>query len=124
MSKRRTLKDGTLFCGIDVSAKSLTVAVQQENQSIEQRCFPNNTVGHKASSDLTSGRKRRPPNAIAKSFRNFVICVLFAAFAKSAKLDPIGLPRYSRRMASEALGEESDDDSVLLLVGRWFSSCW
>jgi transposase len=38
----------TLFCGIDVSAKSLTVAVQQENQSVEQRSFANSTSGHKA----------------------------------------------------------------------------
>lgn len=37
-----------MYCGIDVSAKSLTVAIQRVHQPVEQRSFPNTTVGHKA----------------------------------------------------------------------------
>ena len=38
----------TRYCGIDVSAKSLTVAIQRVHQQVEQRSFPNNSIGHKA----------------------------------------------------------------------------
>jgi transposase len=36
------------FCGIDVSAETLAVAVQQNNQPIRQREFANSASGHKA----------------------------------------------------------------------------
>lgn len=47
MSKRVTNAEGTVFCGIDVSAKSLSVAVQREDHAAEQRTFANNASGHK-----------------------------------------------------------------------------
>ena len=46
MSKRSFQE--TTYCGIDVSAKSLTVAIQRVHQPVEQRSFPNNPIGHKA----------------------------------------------------------------------------
>jgi transposase len=46
MSKR-SLQE-TMCCGIDVSAKSLTVAIQRVHQPVEQRSFPNTSVGHRA----------------------------------------------------------------------------
>ena len=48
MSKRSILVQETIYCGIDVSAKSLTVAIQRVHQPVEQRRFPNASVGHKA----------------------------------------------------------------------------
>jgi transposase len=48
MSKRSILGQETMYCGIDVSAKSLTVAIQRVHQPVEQRSFPNTSVGHKA----------------------------------------------------------------------------
>ena len=48
MSKRSILVQETIYCGIDVSAKSLTVAIQRVHQPVEQRSFPNASVGHKA----------------------------------------------------------------------------
>lgn len=48
MSKRSILGQETMYCGIDVSAKSLTVAIQRVHQPVEQRNFPNTSVGHKA----------------------------------------------------------------------------
>jgi transposase len=48
MSKRITQVQQTLYCGIDVSAKSLTVAIQRVSQPIEHRNFPNSLSGHRA----------------------------------------------------------------------------
>jgi transposase len=48
MSKQSIQIQETLCCGIDVSAKSLTVAIQRVGQSVEQRSFANNPNGHKA----------------------------------------------------------------------------
>jgi hypothetical protein len=48
MSKRSTQIQETLYCGIDVSAKSLTVAIQSVGQPVEQRSFSNNPNGHRA----------------------------------------------------------------------------
>jgi transposase len=48
MSKRSIQIPETLCCGIDVSAKSLTVAIQRAGQPGGQRSFPNNPNGHRA----------------------------------------------------------------------------
>jgi transposase len=37
-----------MYCGIDVSAKSLTVATQRVGQPVEQRTFTNNPNRHRA----------------------------------------------------------------------------
>src|SRR5260370_40642663 len=48
MSRRSIQIQETLYCGIDVSAKSLTVAIQRVAQPVEQRSFANNPIGHRA----------------------------------------------------------------------------
>lgn len=48
MSKRSIQVQETMYCGIDVSAKSLTVAIRRVHQPIEQRSLPNNPNGHRA----------------------------------------------------------------------------
>jgi transposase len=48
MSKRSIQIQETMYCGIDVSAKSLTVAIQRLHQPVEQKTFPNNPNGHRA----------------------------------------------------------------------------
>ncbi|MBB5319292.1 transposase [Tunturiibacter empetritectus] len=48
MSKRSILVQETMYCGIDVSAKSLIVVIQRGHQRVEQKNFPNNSNGHKA----------------------------------------------------------------------------
>jgi len=48
MSKPIPLKQALVFCGIDVSAATLSVAVQQEDQRFEERIFDNDAGGHKA----------------------------------------------------------------------------
>jgi hypothetical protein len=61
MSKRSIIVPERLFYGIDVSAVSLAVAVQQEDQPVEEREFPNNTRGHKLL--ISWLRKRKPTRA-------------------------------------------------------------
>jgi len=48
MSKRSIQIQETPYCGVDVSAKNLTVAIQHVGQPVEQRSFPNNPNGHRA----------------------------------------------------------------------------
>jgi transposase len=48
MSKRTNLTQAMVFCGIDVSAATLAVAVQQQDQPVEQREFANTASGHEA----------------------------------------------------------------------------
>jgi transposase len=48
MSKPIQPIQAMVFCGIDVSAASLAVAVQQEDQRFEERVFDNSGGGHKA----------------------------------------------------------------------------
>lgn len=48
MSKRVHVQQAMVFCGIDVSAATLSVAVQQEDQRFEERVFDNDASGHKA----------------------------------------------------------------------------
>jgi transposase len=48
MSKRSTQTQEMLSWGIDVSAKSLTVAIHGVRPPVDQRSFPNNPNGHKA----------------------------------------------------------------------------
>jgi transposase len=48
MSKQSNPTQAMVFCGVDVSAATLAVAVQQEDQPFEQREFDNSAAGHKA----------------------------------------------------------------------------
>ncbi len=48
MSKRSLQVQETMYGGIDVSAKSLAVAIQRVRQPVEQKSFPNNPNGHRA----------------------------------------------------------------------------
>ena len=48
MSKPIQPIQAMVFCGIDVSAATLAVAVQQEDQRFEERIFDNTASGHKA----------------------------------------------------------------------------
>lgn len=59
MSKPIHLKQALVFCGIDVSAATLAVAVQQEDQPFEERIFDNTADGHKALIGWLQRRKAR-----------------------------------------------------------------
>lgn len=48
MNKPVSNQQSTLFCGIDVSARSLAVALVESGSSLAQREFPNSASGHRA----------------------------------------------------------------------------
>jgi transposase len=48
MSKLSNQEQAAVFCGIDVSAATLAVAVQQDGRAMEQRGFANSSAGHRA----------------------------------------------------------------------------
>src|SRR2546423_3505270 len=48
MSQLSKSATDVVFCGIDVSAATLAVAVEQQDQPVAEREFPNNASGHKA----------------------------------------------------------------------------
>jgi transposase len=48
MNKSVTTPSATAFCGIDVSAATLAVAVIEQDQPLQQREFANRSSGHKA----------------------------------------------------------------------------
>jgi hypothetical protein len=48
MRKRSTQVQQTMYCGINVGARSLTVPLQYMHQPVEQKGFPNNPIGHRA----------------------------------------------------------------------------
>lgn len=60
MSKRSNPAQRMVFCGVDVSAATLAVAVQQEDQPLQQHEFANTASGHKA---LIEWLRRRGPAA-------------------------------------------------------------
>ena len=59
MSKRCDLTQAMVFCGVDVSAATLAVAVQREEQAMERREFANSGSGHKALIAWLGKRKTR-----------------------------------------------------------------
>jgi len=59
MSKSIQPVQAMVFCGIDVSAATLAVAVQQEDQRFEERVFDNTAGGHKALIAWLQKRKGR-----------------------------------------------------------------
>jgi transposase len=48
MSKLIPPQQAMVFCGVDVSAATLAVAIRQEDQRFEERIFDNDAGGHKA----------------------------------------------------------------------------
>ena len=59
MNKPVTTPSATVFCGIDVSAATLAVAVIEQDQPFQQREFANRASGHKALIGWLGKRKAR-----------------------------------------------------------------
>lgn len=73
MSKQSVHVQETLYCGIDVSAKSLTVAIQRVHQPVEQKSFPNTSVGHRAL--IVWLRKAKSPVRVSLEQREFTLWI-------------------------------------------------
>lgn len=59
MSKPNQPMQATVFCGIDVSALTLAVAVHEQDRPLERREFGNDAAGHKALIAWLGRRKAR-----------------------------------------------------------------
>lgn len=57
MNKLSVVPEATVFCGIDVSAETLAVAVIERDQPPQQREFANRASGHKALINWLKKRK-------------------------------------------------------------------
>jgi hypothetical protein len=73
MSKRSILVQETIYCGINVTAKSLTLAIQRVHQPVEQRSFSNASVGHKAL--IVWLRKAKSPVRVYWKQREFTLSI-------------------------------------------------
>lgn len=73
----------TVFCGIDVSAATLSVAIQQQDQPVHQRAFANSAKGHMALIAWLGKQK-----GFAQSMQR----------SKTDKADARMLAEYSQRM--------------------------
>ncbi len=112
MRKRSIHVQETVYCGIDVSAKSLTVAIKPMHRPVEQKIFPNNPIGHGAL--IAWLRKAKSP--IRVSMEATGIYSLDLAFALDAAkgievavLNPKGARRFAqtvRRSKTDAADAE------------------
>jgi transposase len=141
MSKLPQPKQATVFCGIDVSAQSLAVAVQQENQPIEQRELANTASGHKAL--IVWLRKRRTLVRVSLEATGIYSLDLALALdaavdievavlnpkavnrfaqtlrrSKTDKADAAALAEYSRRMPFVAWRAPEREGLRLRAIGR------
>jgi transposase len=141
MSKLPQPEQATVFCGIDVSAQSLAVAVQQENQPIEQRELANTASGHKAL--IVWLRKRRTRVRVSLEATGIYSLDLALALdaavdievavlnpkavnrfaqtlrrSKTDKADAAALAEYSRRMPFVAWRAPEREGLRLRAIGR------
>jgi transposase len=90
-----------VFCGVDVSAATLAVAVQQQDQPIEQREFGNDPDGHKAL--IVWLRKRKAPIRVSVEAtgiysQNLAVALDEAAGIEVAVLNPKMVHRFAQTL--------------------------
>ncbi|HUZ96426.1 MAG TPA: transposase [Edaphobacter sp.] len=115
MSKRSSQIQGMLYCGIDVSAKSLTVAIQRVAQPAEQRSFANNPIGHRA----LIGWLRKTKSPVRVSLEATGIYSLDLAFALDAAegIEVAVLnPKVANRFAQTIRRSKTDAADVEVLA--------
>jgi len=134
----------TVFCGVDVSAATLAVAILEDGQPLEQREFANNGNGHKALIACLHKRKRRArvsleatgiysldlalaldaAEQIEVAVLNPKIANRFAQTLQRSKTDSIAalvLAEYSRRMEFTAWRAPSRNGLQLRMISRHIS---
>jgi transposase len=108
-----------MYCGIDVSAKSLTVAIQQVNQPVEQRSFPNTLVGHKAL--IVWLRKTKSPVRVSLEATGIYSLNLALALDAAEGIEVVVLnPKVANRFAQTSRRSKTDaaDAEVLAEYAR------
>ncbi|HEY1965901.1 MAG TPA: IS110 family transposase [Acidobacteriaceae bacterium] len=100
MSKLSNRKPTMVFCGIDVSAATLSVAVQQEDQPVEQREFANSAGGHKTLIAWLGkkGRARVSLEATGIYSLDLALVLDAAADIEVAVLNPKAINRFAQTL--------------------------
>jgi transposase len=97
----------TMYCGIDVSAKSLTVAIQSMRQPVEQRSFPNNPIGHKALI-VWLGKAKSPVRVSMKATGIYSLDLAFALDAAEGIEVAVLNPKIANRFAQTIRRSKTD----------------
>lgn len=115
MNKLDTMNPSTIFCGIDVSASLLAVAVIEAEGSVSQREFSNNASGHKA---LLVWLGRRPAKARVSLEATGVYSLdLALALEADARIELAVLnPKLVNRFAQTLCRSKTDAAAALVLA--------
>jgi transposase len=108
MSKRSILVQETIYCGIDVSAKSLTVAIQRVHQPVEQRSFPNASVGHKALIVWLLRKAKSPVRVLLEATGIYSLDLAFALKAAEGIEVAVLNPKVANRFAQTIRRSKTD----------------
>jgi transposase len=115
MCKQSMVLPGRLFCGIDVSAVSLAVAVQREEQPIEEREFPNNASGHKLL--ITWLRKRKTAVRVTREATGIYSFDLSVALHATDGIELAVLnPKVANRFAQTLRRSKTDSADAQVLA--------
>ena len=145
MNKLNSVSTATVFCGIDVSAGSLSVALIEPDRSVTQREFSNSASGHKAllgwlgkrnapvrvsleatgiySLDLALALDAAPQIELA--VLNPKLVNRFAQTLRRSKTDAadaLVLAEYSQRMPFTAWQRPDEQQFRLRAIGRYIES--
>lgn len=101
---------GTVFVGIDVSARELTVVLQAGDQLEPARTFANTAGGHQQLRHYL-GRDQQPVHVCVEASGNYSLDLCLALHAADGIELSVINPRLARRFA-ESLGTRSKTDPV------------
>jgi transposase len=145
MNKFAPTSPATLFCGIDVSAGSLSVALIEQDHSISQREFANSASGHRALVDWLGKSKALvrvsleatgiysldlaltldAQDSVEVAVLNPKLVNRFAQTLRRSKTDAadaVVLAEYSRRMPFTAWQRPGEQELCLRAIGRYIES--
>lgn len=104
-----------MFCGIDVSAATLAVAVQQQDRPVEQREFVNRPIGHKAL--IAWLRKSKAPVRVAVEATGVYSQDLAVALDEAEGIEVAVLnPKMVRRFAETLRRSKTDRADAAMLA--------
>jgi transposase len=115
MNKQVCVPQATVFCGVDVSAASLAVAVIEPEGSLTQREFPNTASGHEAL--LGWLKKRNSPVRVSLEATGIYSLDLSLALDSAAYIELMVLnPKLVNRFAQTLRRSKTDQADAVVLA--------
>ena len=105
----------TMYCGIDVSAKSLTVAIQRVSHPVDQRSFPNDPDGHRALI-LWLQKAKSPVRVSLESTGIYFLDLAFALHAAEGIEVAVLNPKVANRFAQTIRRSKTDSADAEVLA--------